>query len=93
MEGPRSRVSLWHVAGSLGRLKSLRNRLKKVAPFPPPQRLLGLENSFLYGQLFCPFDVLTLLMLGSENPCEHVLTALSLCVWGWGWGVVDISQT
>lgn len=55
---------------------------KKLSPIPPPQRLLGLENSFLYGQLSVPSaeDDLTLLVLGSENPRERVLRALSLIV-------------
>lgn len=39
MEGARSRVSLWHVAGSLERLRSLGNRLKTVTPFPLPRGL------------------------------------------------------
>lgn len=77
MEGPRSRVSLWHVARSLGRLRSLRNRLekKKWLPSPFPRGFWDWRIASCMDNFSVPSaeDVLTLLVLVSENSLYSLL--------------------
>lgn len=69
VEGARSRVSLWHVAGSLGRLRSLGNRLKKATPIPLPRGLWDWRVASCMDNFSVPFaeDVLTLLVLVTDK--------------------------
>lgn len=62
-------------AGSPGRLRSLGNRLKKVAPFPLPRGLWDWRVASCMDNFSVPFaeDALTLLVLVSEK-ATHALT-------------------